>query len=344
MRQDFPLLDQCLYFNTAYTAPLSKAVMDWRKEDDLAYFDGGDHYKLENEKNYFKEAREALAAFAGADKQHTFISSNFSTALQNFLIQLPRDYRFLSLKEEYPSLTGVVQDLGFETTLLPLTARVEENIWEALQHNHYDVLAISAIQYSNGFIFDFKLLERIKAAFPSVIILIDGTQFLGAEAFSLKQSPVDALFGSTYKWLMAGHGTGYALFSPSLLQRLDLGQERLERVYDRGQLSVKAVGTLLFSLKKLLAEDFPALLQFKKELSRQLFEGLKQRKLLDEATLSRKNHSSIFIIQVGDEVYKKLLENKVRCIKRGSGVRLSVHFYNTQKDVEQLFVILDNIL
>jgi len=143
---------------------------------------------------------------------------------------------------------------------------------------------------------------------------------------------------------MAGHGTGYALFSPSLLQCLELGQERLERVYDRGQLSVKAVGTLLFSLKKLLAADFQALLQFKKELSQQLFEGLKKRKLLDEATLSRKSHSSIFIIQVGDEAYEKLLENKVRCIKRGSGVRLSIHFYNTQEDVEQLFVILDNIL
>ena len=143
---------------------------------------------------------------------------------------------------------------------------------------------------------------------------------------------------------MAGHGTGYALFSPSLLHRLGLEQERLERVYDRGQLSVKAVGTLLFSLKKILAADFHALLQFKKELSQQLFEGLKKRKLLDEATLSRKSHSSIFIIQVGDEAYEKLLENKVRCIKRGSGVRLSIHFYNTQEDVEQLFVILDNIL
>ena len=54
-------------------------------------------------------------------------------------------------------------------------------------------------------------------------------------------------------------------FSPSLLQCLELGQERLERVYDRGQLSVKAVGTLLFSLKKLLAEDFSALLQRSKK-------------------------------------------------------------------------------
>ena len=344
MRNDFPLLDQCLYFNTAYTAPLSKALLKWRKEDDQAYFDGGDHYKLGNEKKYLAEVREELATFAGADKQHTFISSNFSTALQNFLIQLPRDYRFLSLKEEYPSLTGVIQDLGFETTLVPLTATVEQEVWEALQQNHFDVLAISAVQYSNGYIFDFNFLDQIKATFPRVIILIDGTQFLGAEAFSLKHSPVDALFGSTYKWLMAGHGTGYALFSPLLLERLGLKQERLERVYDRGQLSVKAVGTLLFSIKKLLAADFPALLQFKKELSLQLFEGLKQRKLLDEGTLSRTNHSSIFVIQVKEEVYEKLLQNKVRCIKRGSGVRLSVHFYNTSKEIEQLFLILDKIL
>ena len=344
MRHDFPLLDQCLYFNTAYTAPLSKEALNWRKEDDQAYLDGGDHYKFGNEKNYLAEVREALAVFAGVKKQYTFISSNFSTALQNFLIQLPRHYRFLSLKEEYPSLTGVVQDLGFETTLLPLTATVEEEVWEALQQNHYDVLALSAVQYSNGFLFDFTLLVRIKAAFPSVIILVDGTQFLGAEAFSMKHSPVDALFGSTYKWLMAGHGTGYALFSSSLLQQLNLKLERLERVYDRGQLSVKAVGTLLFSLKKLLAADYPALLQFKKELSHQLFVGLKQRKLLDEATLRRKNHSSIFVIQINDEVYEKLLENGVRCIKRGSGVRLSVHFYNSPEDIERLLQILDDIL
>ena len=81
------------------------------------------------------------------------------------MIQLPRDYRFLSLKEEYPSLTGVVQDLGFE--ILYFANRLGRGRYMgSSQHNHYDVLAISAIQYSNGFIFDFKLLERIKAAFP----------------------------------------------------------------------------------------------------------------------------------------------------------------------------------
>ena len=81
------------------------------------------------------------------------------------------------------------------------------------QQNEYQVLALSAIQYSNGFLVDFAILEKIKKAFPELIILVDGTQFIGAEEFSLSNSCVDALFGSAYKWLMAGHGTGFALFS-----------------------------------------------------------------------------------------------------------------------------------
>ena len=250
MRHYFPLLEQCLYFNTAYTAPLSTDLRQWRLEDDDHFFTGGDHYKLKQEKNYIKEAKIALASFVGALPKNTFISSNFSSALQNFLIQLPRYYRFLSLKEEYPSLTGIIQDLGFETTLIPLTATIEEDIWQALQQNEYQVLALSAIQYSNGFLVDFAILEKIKKAFPELIILVDGTQFIGAEEFSLSNSCVDALFGSAYKWLMAGHGTGFALFSPKLLKQLELKQEKLESIYDRGQRSVKAVGSFIFFPKQ----------------------------------------------------------------------------------------------
>ena len=47
MRNHFPILDNCLYFNTAYTAPLSSALSKWRLADDLAYEKKGDLYKNE---------------------------------------------------------------------------------------------------------------------------------------------------------------------------------------------------------------------------------------------------------------------------------------------------------
>lgn len=344
MREHFPVLESCLYFNTAYTAPLSSSLLAWRAADDVTYLEQGDAYKTIAEKKYFDEAETTLAQFAGAEKATTFITANFSSAFQNLLIHLPRDFRFLVLEDEYPSLTGIVDDLGFTAKKIPVSATVENTVLEELQNNSYAVLTLSAIQYTSGLYFDFEALSRIKKAFPSLIILIDGTQFLGAEIFSLRESPVDAIFGSTYKWLLAGHGTGYAILKSSLLSQLKLTQEKLAATYDRGQLSVKSVGSLVFSLKQIIAADFSKLIQYKKQLSKRMFEELKKRGLLSDEIAQRSLQSSIYNLQINELVYRGLLEKNVRCIKRGEGVRVAVHHYNTQDDITAFFKIIDALL
>ena len=94
MRNHFPILEKCLYLNTAYTAPLSSALSKWRLADDLAYEEMGDFYKNKTEKGHFKTTTKALARFADAEVDSTFITGNFSSAFQNFLIHLPRNFRF----------------------------------------------------------------------------------------------------------------------------------------------------------------------------------------------------------------------------------------------------------
>ena len=344
MRNHFPILDQCLYFNTAYTAPLSSALSKWRLADELAYEEKGDFYKNEIEKVHFQTATKALARFADAEVDSTYISGNFSSAFQNFLIHLPRDFRFLVLKDEYPSLIGIVEDLGFESHALPVATNIEEVVWEALHKASYEVLTLSAIQYTSGLFFDMTWLAKIKKAFPNLIILIDGTQFLGAELFSLRESPVDAIFGSTYKWLLAGYGTGYAAIKSRILSQLGLSPSKLAATYDRGQLSVKAVGSLGFSLYQIMAAGFPALIRQKQALADRMFEGLKKRALLTDIVAQRERHSSIYNLQITEEVYQGLLAKNVRCIKRGNGVRVAVHYYNTPQDINIFFEIIDDLL
>lgn len=344
MREHYPILANCLYFNTAYTAPLSLELVQWQQEDDAAYLNQGDHYKLHIEKRYLDEARTALATFAGADKATTFITGNFSSAFQNFLMHIPRDYSILLLEDEYPSLTGIVEDMGFNSTVLPLSSTIETQLWEHLQEHSYAVFALSAIQYTSGLYFDRAWLTKIKKAFPEMLLLVDGTQFLGAELFSFNQSPFDAIFGSTYKWLLAGYGTGYAIIKPDLLKQLGLSPKKIAASYDRGQVSVKAVGSLNFSLNQIMQADFPSLIKHKKQLSAKLFTALKQRKLLSSSIAERAEHSSIFNLQLREETYQALLANGVRCIKRGNGVRIAVHYYNTTEDVEALLSLLDELL
>ena len=344
MRDQFPILENCLYLNTAYTAPLSKGLSQWRLADDLAFEKKGDGYKTQIEKTYFNEARSALAYFADAEQPTTFITSNFSTAFQNFLLFFPRDTRFLVLEDEYPSLTGIIDDLGFSSHRLTLSSIIEEKVWEALHNNSYEVFALSVIQYTSGLYFSFAWLEKIKKSFPALIILVDGTQFLGAELFSLQQSPVDAIFGSTYKWLFAGYGSGYAAIKSSLLTQLNLDVNRLANAYDRGHLSIKAVGSLAFSLQQIMAADFPSLIEYKQQLSSQMFVALKERNLLCKITAQRAQHSSIFNLQVNEKIYQGLLGKNVRCVQRGEGVRIALHYYNNQQDVTTFLQIIDALL
>ena len=344
MRNHFPILEDCLYFNTAYTAPLSSELLQWRHADDLAYLEKGDFYKSKIEKDYFQTARNALARFADAEAESTFITGNFSSAFQNFLIHLPRDFRFLVLEDEYPSLTGIVADLGFVSHALPISVNIEEAVYKELHKAPYEVLTLSAIQYTSGIFFDLIWLKKIKKAFPNLIILIDGTQFLGAELFSLRESAVDAIFGSSYKWLLAGYGSGYAAIKTSLLSQLGLSVNKLAAIYDRGQLSVKAVGSLGFSLNQIMAAGFPALIHQKQVLADQMFEGLKKRALLADIVAQRKRHSSIYNLQITEEVYQELLSRNVRCIKRGNGVRVAVHYYNNQQDINAFLQIIDNLI
>ena len=66
-------------------------------------------------------------------------------------------------------------------------------------------------------------------------------------------------------------------------------------------------------------------------------------KLLDPEVERRKDHSSIYTI-VGDRtLHDELQRRGVRCSLRGKGVRVSVHFYNEEYEVDNLIKILKKL-
>ena len=341
MRNFFPILEECVYLNTAYTAPLASPLLAWRQQDEQAYLNKADRYKLENEKQYIVDAEQRLALFSGAEVGHAFVTTNFSVAFHHALTFLPSNAHFLLLEEEYPSLLGTVQSMGFTSTVIKVTHDVEATVFSTLAQHPIDVLAISMVQYSSGILFDLDLLKKIKAAFPEVLILVDVTQYLGAELFSLSETPIDAIFGSTYKWLMAGHGTGFAVFQSSFFTHVHKDLVQIREVYNRGQCSVSAVGSLAFMLDVLSQQDVENLLLQKDRLAMQLRQGLLQRNLLDSRVAQRSKHSSIYTFNATEEVFHRLLERNIRCIQRGMGIRVSVHHYNNADDLTQFFVALD---
>ena len=126
-----------------------------------------------------------------------------------------------------------------------------------------------------------------------------------------------------------------------MLGHLNVTREDILELLDRGHKSPLAMGTLGFAIEELFSYDLEALFRKKKELAVYFFEALKKRNLLEGFVADRKEHSSIFTLKISDTVHEALIKENIRCVKRGVGVRVSVHFYNTREEVDHLLSLID---
>ena len=75
-------------------------------------------------------------------------------------------------------------------------------------------------------------------------------------------------------------------------------------------------------------------------LSLYTLEKLKRKKLLTPKIIKRSSHSNIFNIKGDEKLFQQLLSNNVICSQRGDGIRISVNFYNTKKEIDYFLSLL----
>ena len=75
------------------------------------------------------------------------------------------------------------------------------------------VLAISSVQWSNGFRCDLDAVSRLCRE-RGVFLIVDAIQQIGAIPLDVQRTPVDALACGGHKWLMAPFGCGFLYLSP----------------------------------------------------------------------------------------------------------------------------------
>jgi cysteine desulfurase/selenocysteine lyase len=81
------------------------------------------------------------------------------------------------------------------------------------------VVAISSVQWSNGFRCDLDALSRLcreRGAF----LIVDAVQQIGAIPFDVKKTPVDAMACGGHKWLMAPFGCGFLYLSKQFREKV----------------------------------------------------------------------------------------------------------------------------
>ncbi|WP_149277217.1 aminotransferase class V-fold PLP-dependent enzyme [Pareuzebyella sediminis] len=354
-RKNFPVLSQYVYANTAAAGLLNDNLLEWRQEHDLDFLIGGSTMKTKAMMEYIPKVRETVASFCGSKTENTALVPNFSIGLNMLLEGLPKNHNVLLLKNDYPSVNWPFTSRGFHIFYVDIDEHLEDRIFNTIKENNISVLALSVVQWVNGIKIAPDFLQLLKEEFPDLIIIADGTQFSGTTVFDFEASAIDVLGTSGYKWLLAGYGNGFMLFKDHMVDQfsvktigfnssdIDLNgrdQVRFAKFFEPGHLDTFNFGSLKFSLDYLEGLGMHAIEAQLNTLSQKAKTAFADLGLLEDAVVKRPSHSTIFKIKDDADRFNKLTDEGVVCSQRGGGVRLSFHFYNTEKDVETIVKIL----
>jgi len=352
-KKHFPALQERTYLNTPASGLLSKPVYNWRKEQEKNFLENGNDYggTLET----LVAIRKKVADFFVASELNVALVPNFSFGLNTLLEGLPKKQKILLLKDDYPSVNWPVQMRDFDVCFAETTGNVEQNIEAAVTKHHPTVFIFSVVQWLSGIKIDFNFLKELKSDHPELLLIADGTQYLGAENFNFEESPLDVIGTSCYKWLLSGYGNGFFLFKESVKEKIfpttigfnsaasfDSSPEETTFVkhFEPGHLDAFNYGSLRQSLQFMEELGVDTLQNKIETLSKKAKLAFMNLGLLNETIVNRKNYSTIYNLKGDNVLFQKLKKNNIICSQRGGGIRVGFHFYNSEEDLEILLEIL----
>lgn len=354
LRKHFPALESCIYLNTASNGVIPKPVIEWRHQHDLDLMNHASVFR-DKHKLHIEQIRQTVAGFFNASTDETALIPNLSFGMNTILEGLPKGQKILLLKNDYPSINWPVETRDFDVCYAEIDENLEQNIEEAVIKHKPDVFMFSIVQWLSGIRIDFEFLNQLKSYHPNLLLIADGTQYLGTENFSFAENAIDVLGASAYKWLTAGYGNGFIMIKESARERIfpkTIGFNSAERFesaatettfmkhFEPGHQDTLNYGSLeqamLFQVK--LGKDY--LYQKIDSLSDKAKEKFANLGLLKNDTLLREKHSSIFNLKGDKALFQKLKENDIICSPRGGGIRISFHYYNTEEELNKLVGVL----
>lgn len=353
-QDEFPVLANTTYINTAASGTLSESLLRWRREHDNLFLQSGSAFRLE-QAAFLEGVKDTLAAFFKADRKHTFLVSNFSSGFNTFLDGLDSRHRFLLLENEFPAVYYPVQSRGFACNYVAMGPELEERIIENIKRHKPAVFAFSLVQYTNGVKLDQAFIHHIKGLFPELILVADGTQYCGTELLDFSSSSMDVLIASGYKWMLGGYGNGFVFLKEPVAAHLyaeaksrPLPEESflqhksmLHMRFEPGHQDTLNFGSLQQSVLFLDRTGYPFITDNITLLAEQAKIAFSERGLLDDFISKRPVHSSIFRLNIEDDLVQKIQDANITGTARGKGLRVSFHFYNNLQDLEQLLQVVD---
>lgn len=342
------------YLNTAATGLVDAAV----RQAGVALYEAFEqNASTRAEKWRFEEEsaiRETIAAFVGADAKNIAMLPNFSWGMNGIVQSLKGQVkRVLLYRGDYPSLLEPFKLNGFDITWIDaadgFTMPVDE-IKRLIAASSIDIVAISHVQWTSGYRLDLNEIGALCKA-HGVVFIVDATQSLGAMPINVPETRADVFIASNYKWMNAGFGTGIMYVTDDFLATYPpvVGGNNSyamvdgkwqyapsARSYEPGHPNMFGLNILKAAIEHKNRIGMPQIRAHNMRLTQLLLEELKHLPVTLIGGYDMDNRTSIVFVKDENGLGEWLKQHNIVVTHRDGNLRISMHFYNTEKDIEVL--------
>ncbi|WP_460218677.1 aminotransferase class V-fold PLP-dependent enzyme [Psychroserpens sp. MEBiC05023] len=304
------------------------------------------------------------------------VSYGMATVANN--IKLNSSDEILVIEEQFPSNIYVWKKLAKKynakiiTIASPNLTHNNGKQWNKLIlesiNSNTAIVALGNIHWSNGTIFNLKSI-REKSRQHNALLIVDGSQTIGAYPFSIKDIQPDALVCAGYKWLFGPYGCGYAYYGDFFDHGEPIENNWANRLHSEklsdltnyqdtykpfaNRYTVGESGSFIYvkmqieALKQVIEWTPKAIQDYCRSISIEASEELMALGCLIEHPDYRTHH--LFGIKLPQQLNinalkSALLKAHIFVSFRGQYIRVSCHLFNTKADFNALVKCIKSVL
>ncbi|HKP37604.1 MAG TPA: aminotransferase class V-fold PLP-dependent enzyme [Pyrinomonadaceae bacterium] len=361
IRKEFPVTERLAYLNSAAAGPVSVASQAAAADYYQKMMNDGDiHW------NRWLAEREAvrarIAEFVNAEPDEIAFTTNTSSGMNVIVDALAEHGEVISSELEFPVTTLPWMHRRIPVHLLPaVNGEMRfEDIRSAMTHQT-GVIALSHVQFSNGFRIDLDELGEIKGDHA---LVINASQSAGAFEIDVKRMNIDALCATGHKWLLAGYGSGFLYLSRDLLQQShahmlgwlsvhDPFAMRNSELHPRHDAAARVelgcphfAGMFSLGASVSLIKDLSIrhVQERALELNRFMTGLLSEhgwRILSPLQNEQSRSGETLIEVEKPAEVVRSLFRRGVVVTEKPEGIRAATHFFNSEDDIQRLVAALN---
>lgn len=369
-QQQFARKSGFVHLNNAGLAPIARVARDKVQYWAERFYQEG----FWTDADYMADvlsARVSLASLIGCASDEIAWYQSAAGAINQFAfgIQLQTGDEVLIWDQEYSSHLYPWKEACDQTQAQLKVLKSEANLatptekYLAALSPRTKVAAFSWVQFSSGSRMDTEAVIK-ECKKRGILVFVDVAQGLGIHPCNLWHWGVDAIAGGSHKWLVSPVGVGYLAIRKELALRMkprtigaytygtcddpsDFACEpkRDATKFEAGSKQVLEI-TALGASCKMIQETGVAVIEAEAlRLAQKLREGLhgKGHQLLNAFGMSPISPMVNFLPRAGIEleaVANLLIQNQINFARRGGGIRLSTHAFNTDRDIETVLSLL----